>query len=150
MRLLDCLIATLVLTSPQLQGQVVLEDVARSHIEANVPAQELFASLLTRDLTAFFRAREPDITTVEYELLRAEPTQTGIAYPKYYAWVRVLKGKDVAEEGVVRLAAVERKQFDVLQFLSRAEITDDPSAVAMLFPRPLVEGILKRAARVKG
>jgi len=150
MRLLACLVAALVITSPPLQAQVGLEDVARSHIEANVPAQELFSSLLTRDLIAFFRVREPEITKVEYELLRAEPTQTGIAYPKYYAWVRVLKGKNVAEEGAVRLAAVERKQFDVLQFLGRTEINADPSAVAKLFPQPLVDGILKRAAKVRG
>jgi hypothetical protein len=64
------------------------DPVAQSHIDANVPSAEQFHSLLKRDLQAFFSNRHGSSVTVSYELLRDGPTQTGIAYPKYYAWVK--------------------------------------------------------------
>jgi hypothetical protein len=55
------------------------------HIEANVPEQKNFRTYLTRDLNSYFASASSQPVSVEYDLLRDYPTQTGIAYPKYYA-----------------------------------------------------------------
>src|SRR5690242_21832060 len=62
---------------------------ALSHIEAHVPSEREFDAFLTRDLEHYFTTKEKKNVTVTYELLRDMPTQTGIAYPKFYAWVIV-------------------------------------------------------------
>ena len=66
-----------------------LLDVGRSHIEANVPAPEQFRALLTRGLEAYFHAAGAQPVRADYQLLRDQPTQSGVAHPKYYAWVRI-------------------------------------------------------------
>jgi hypothetical protein len=126
-------------------GQTSVEDLARSHIAANVPAPEDFDRLLRRDLSAFFSARAHQSVEVQYRLLRDGPTQTGIAYPKYYAWVQVVAGSAVVDEGAVRLAAVERKRFDVTDYVSAANVRSDPKSVESAFPRALVPAILRSA-----
>jgi hypothetical protein len=126
-------------------GQAPMEGLGRSHIEANVPASEDFNHLLHRDLTAFFGVRTGQSVQVQYRLLRDGPTQSGVAYPKYYAWVRVTAGSAVVEEGAVRLAAVERKRFDITDYVSAARVRSDPKSVENVFPRALVPTIFKSA-----
>ena len=114
-----------------------------SHIEANVPAQQVFDAILRRDLLAYFKnAGISSATSVEYQLLRSGPTQTGVSFPKYYAWVRVLVGTAFQQEGVVRLAAINRERFDVTHFVSRSEIQGKPETVKAIFPARLVPAIL--------
>jgi len=126
-------------------GQASMEGVGRSHVEANIPAPDDFNRLLHRDLTAFFGGRTGQSVQVEYRLLRDGPTQSGVAYPKYYAWVRITAGSAVVEEGAVRLAAIERKRFEVTDYVSAVTVRSDPKSVESVFPRALVPAILKSA-----
>jgi hypothetical protein len=121
-----------------------LTDVATSHVEANVPPSKVFDELLKRDLGNYFCRNSKDCT-IEYEFLRDGPTQSGASYPKYYLWVKTIKGSTVAEEGAARVAAVEQKGFDVTHFLSREEISKSPSHVASIFPSALVDKITEKA-----
>jgi hypothetical protein len=137
--------AVLVMLSAAAVAQGSLEDVRRSHIEANVPAREDFSRLLQRDLAAFFTARDGKAVNIEYRLLREGPTLSGTAYPKYYAWVRIFDGSNLTNEGPVRLAAIERSRFEVADFISSSTIRTDPSSIERVFPAALVSGILASA-----
>jgi hypothetical protein len=121
-----------------------LEDVQRSHIEGNVPPPAEFAPLLQRDLEAYFNPTHEKGVTVEHELLREGPTQSGAAYPKFYAWVRVLEERAIVKQGAVRLAAVERKRFDVTSFASESAIRADPKALYSVFPAPVCWKIMAK------
>jgi hypothetical protein len=133
--LLLCFLATVLACRSQL---------ADSHIEANVPKGALFDEYLKRDLNAYFCADSKDCT-VEYELLREGPTQTGISYPKYYLWARCLRKKTVEREGALRVAAIEQKRFDVTNFLSRDDISKSPEEVGSVFPAALVDKVIQKA-----
>jgi hypothetical protein len=119
---------------------------AVAHIEANVPPQQSFEGLLNRDLLSFFKSTsEPGATRVQYRLLRDAPTQSGVAFPKYYAWVEVFVGSRRTQEGAVRLAAVSGHHFDVTHFFSAQQIRTSASEVATVFPPPLVSVVIERA-----
>ena len=118
--------------------------IANSHIEANVPKGKDFDEFMKRDLTTYFCGVEPDCR-VEYELLRKGPTQSGVAYPKYYAWIKCHTSDKLKSEGAVRLAAIEQNGFDVTNFIPLSEIVKDPEQVRAVFPASLVGGIIKRA-----
>src|SRR5258706_14024913 len=92
-------VVAFVLSSPA-AAEASLADVRQSHVTANVPPQEVFDPLLRRDLLAFFKhSTVPTATGVEYQLLRETSTQSGVAYPKYYLWVKVLAGSVVGQKG---------------------------------------------------
>lgn len=118
--------------------------VAESHTEANVPPRSSFDSILKRDLEAYFITKGVAVPKVDYALLRDGPTQTGIAFPKFYAWVRISSGNKLVE-GAVRLAAMNRTQFEVTHFLSREQIVAAPTEVGKIFPAPLVSAIVQKA-----
>lgn len=122
------------------------DPVAQSHIRGNVPPTNEFRALLTRDLEAEFRATHQRTASVEFTLLRDVPTQSGVALPKFYAWVQVRdsEGK-LIDEGAARVAAVERNRFDVLGFLSTRDIRTNPARVEQMFPQALADGIRARA-----
>ena len=126
------------------RAQDPMTAIANSHIEANVPKGKAFDEFLKRDLTSYF-CEDAQSCRVEYELLRKGPTQTGIAYPKYYAWVKCLMSDKLKSEGAVRLAAIEQVRFDVTTFIPASEISKDPEQVRAVFPAPLVDDIIKRA-----
>lgn len=118
----------------------------QSHIEGNVPPQELFTEFLSRDLLAFFRAGQmPSADSIQIKLLRSSPTQSGVSFPKFYAWVKVLSGSKVLQEGAVRVAAVNRTHFEVTRFLSIAQLKANPNEVGSVFPSALVPVILEKA-----
>jgi len=127
--------------------EIVISMVSRSHIEANVPPPSNFDADLARDLRAWFTQRQGSPATVRFELLRRGATQSGIAYPKYYAWVEVQPASAAVVGGAVRVAAVERDRFEVLQFLSADEIRAKPDAVQSMFPAALIPEISRRAAQ---
>jgi hypothetical protein len=133
--LLFCLLGTVLACRSQL---------ADSHIEANVPKGAPFEEYLKRDLKGYFCAESKDCT-VEYELLREGPTQTGISYPKYYLWAKCLRKDIVEREGAVRVAAIEQKRFEVTNFLSRDDISKSPERVGSVFPAPLVDKVIQKA-----
>lgn len=121
-------------------------DIQRSHIEANVPPTEVFDSYLRRDLLAHFKqSLEQATTLVDFVALRNAPTQSGIAYPKFYLWVKVYAGAAAREEGAVRVAAVERTHFEITDYLSKSSIQSNPDAVGKVFPAALVPAIYELA-----
>ena len=119
----------------------VFRELQRSHIEANVPAPEDFDRMLTRDLEAYFKTRLAKVVRVKAEPLRDAPTQSGVAYPKFYMWVQAFEGTVAVEQGAVRVEARERKQFDVTHFVSETEIRANPAALSGIFPAPVCERI---------
>jgi len=114
--------------------------IQESHVDANVPAASEFDQYLQRDLKSYFSG-----ANVTVELLRRGPTQSGVAYPKFYAWVRAVAPGAPPVEGAVRLEAVDRQKFIVTHFLSVPEIRANPGQVDTIFPAALCEGIKHRA-----
>src|ERR1700733_3434766 len=84
-------------------AQDTTANIARSHIDANVPSSEFFDSYMKRDLASFL-CKGVVPCRIEYQLLREGPTQTGIAYPKFYVWVKCFVEEHLQTEGAVRLA----------------------------------------------
>lgn len=115
------------------------------HIQANVPNEPDFTRLLQRDLNAYFAARGLHSPVTKFEMLRREATQSGVAYPKFYLWVRVRSSNRRVASGAVRVAAVQRHRFEVSDFLSTAEIIAQPGRVGSIFPALLAPGIIERA-----
>ena len=122
-----------------------LSDVAASHIEANVPAAKDFDTFLKRDLETSFRESNAEPVRVAYQFLRDGPTQSGVAYPKFYAWVRIVAGDRPSREGAVRVAAIDKVRFEVTDFVSKADIARDPDALPRIFPAALIPTILQMA-----
>lgn len=127
------------------QEQEVVDSIRKSHIDANVPDEKNFHNFLARDLQSYFKESLKKTVRAEYELLRDAPTQTGIAYPKYYAWVKVFDGDNLVEEGAVRLVAIEKKRFEVTDYLSKADTERSPATVERIFPKALIEIIKMKA-----
>lgn len=124
--------------------------IQQSHIEANVPSASEFRPLLERDLLAYFRASgTPSVTAVQFRLLRDGPTQSGVAYPKYYAWAKALAGSQTLREGAARIAAIQRTHFEVTHFIPSQEIKSNPNEVGSTFPAPLVPEVLSLARAAK-
>lgn len=115
------------------------------HVEANVPEDKNFESFLVRDLTAFFATNKDKKVTVEFELLRKAATQVGVAYPKYYAWVKVSENGKLTKQGAVRIAAIEKTGFEVTHFVKDDEIRAEPKMIESIFPAPLCPKILELA-----
>lgn len=119
-----------------------------SYIEGNVPPPESFEPFLRRDLLTFFNTSGTStVTRVEFKLLRDAPTQSGVAYPKYYLWVKVFAGSVLQQEGVVRIAAIERKSFEVTDFISKTQVQLEPAKVGSVFPAALVPTIISLAVK---
>lgn len=118
---------------------------ADSSVAGNVPQGKAFAEFMQRDLRQFFCPGKGKECSVQYELLRQQPTQTGLAYPKFYLWVRSYDGARVTREGAARLAAIGGKRFEVTDFLSNADILKTPEVVPRIFPAELVDKITQKA-----
>jgi len=112
-----------------------------SHIENNVPSQAVFDQLLRRDLVEYFRNLTEDEVSVDFEMLREGPTQSGTAYPKFYVWASVKRDASPSERHAVRVAAIERQRFEVTDVLSEVAITQEPSAIYEIFPAAVCKEI---------
>ena len=122
-----------------------LVDLRQSHIEVNVPAPEQFRALLTRDLEAYFHTAGAQPVRADYQLLRDLPTQSGVAHPKFYAWVRILCAGAPCREGAVRVAAIDKTRFEILHFAATADIARNPDGLASIFPAALIPLIQAKA-----
>lgn len=138
-------VAALIVVAFVAAPYVMVALISSSHVEGNVPASEEFDRYLTRDLQSYFESNLRRKVVVRHELLRTAPTQSGVAFPKYYLWARVFDGSTQLDEGAVRVAAIDRSRFEVTDFLSQRDIKANPATVKQVFPAPLVEGILARA-----
>ncbi len=118
--------------------------IAKSHVDANMPPTEQFEAITTRDLQSYFRERTGKPVRVKWEWLMG-PVQTGIAYPKFYFWVQIYEGDVLIDEGAVRVAAVAQTRMDVTDYMSTDTIRANPQRVCWLFPKPACEGIFARA-----
>jgi hypothetical protein len=118
----------------------------QSHIEAHVPAPADFDAFLERDLGTYFAEYGLTNPRVRFSLLRDGPTQSGVSWPKYYAWVVVASDGSAPVEGAVRLAAIDRVRFNVTDFLTREDLSADPDLAGSVFPAVLVPLIQQRAA----
>ena len=123
------------------QAQTAQEFTAESHIKANTPESADIDTFMVRDLEAYFADLIGKIVKVKYEFLRDGPTQTGTAYPKFYLWVRLTNKNKPVQEGAVRVAAIEKKRFEVTHFMSATEIIKNPECVYGVFPRPVCDKI---------
>ena len=120
----------------------VADPIQQSHIDGNVPAPADFHRLLQRDLDAYFRGKG---SSVRYEMLRDGPTQSGVAYPKFYAWVSITPSTSGSPlEGAVRLAAIDKLKFEVTEFYSTDAMRSSPEQIYAVFPRPVAEKIKVR------
>ena len=119
-------------------------DLAQSHVDANVPPKQDFDSFLKRDLTKYFSDGKEATVVIQYELLRDGPTQTGISYPKFYAWVRVVRNGTHKEDGAVRLAAIDGLRFEVTDYLNRATLISTPSQMESVFPKSVCDRIREK------
>jgi hypothetical protein len=122
----------------------MMAEIQKTHIEGNVPEEKDFNRLLERDLKKFFSASGKDVE-VKYEFLRNGPTQSGVAYPKYYLWVNVSSGDKDLKQGAIRVAAIEKRYFEVTNFLSKSSINKQPSIATGVFPKLLLPRIYKLA-----
>jgi len=126
----------------------VQPSIQQSHIEGNVPDAKKFYQFLRRDISTYLKEKEPGFSDgLEIELLRDGPTQSGVSYPKYYAWVKFKVGPVLIKQGAVRVAAIDKVRFDVTAFISAAEATRDVQSVKNIFPSLLIADILDRATR---
>ncbi len=139
-------LALLVRFHPDLVGVLVFYSIHKSHIDENIPEQEGFDRILLQQLSEhFMQELNEESLIVEYELLREGPTQTGVAYPKYYAWVTVQSEDGVLLlEGAARIAAIDKQSFDVVDFLSVSDIEKTPVKVYRVFPNDVASEIDQR------
>ena len=140
MKSITTLVALLIITI------VFVQAGDESHIEANVPPPAAFTAFLHRDVAAYLTNRVGQKVTVEHDLLREAPTQSGVAYPKFYIWVRGFSpDKTVVAEGAMRLAAIEKKRFDVTDFVTKEQIITEPTQIESVFPQALISKIREKA-----
>lgn len=132
---------------PERYSGQTMQDLQSAHIAANVPVGADFEAFLIRDLTAYFVGQGVPAPTVTYELLRDGPTQSGVAYPKYYVWAKAVGSDGMVVEGAARTAAIERTRFEITDFVTRQAITANPDSLAMAVPAALRDAAVERARR---
>ncbi len=133
--------------APERSSGQTMQDLQSAHIAANVPVGADFEVLLIRDLTAYFVGQGVTAPTVTYELLRDGPTQSGVAYPKYYVWAKAVGSDGTVVEGAARTAAIERTRFEITDFVTRQAITANPDSLAMVVPAAMRDATVERARR---
>ena len=122
----------------------VFGEVRESNVVGNVPEPQDFARFLKRDLESYFARPNGKRVTVEYELLRDQPSQAGADYPKYYAWVDVFDGTKKIQTGVVRVAAIDKTYFEVTHYFAPDDIRGDPAGIQRMFGQDSYQRIRRR------
>ncbi len=123
-----------------------IREIQQSHTSSNLPDTfQEFQKILKRDLEKYFIAKLNHQVEIQYELLRKAPTLSGVAYPKFYAWVNVLENNKIVESGAVRLALIGKIKVEVTNFVSKKKILENPDIINSIFPSSLCEGIIIKA-----
>lgn len=122
-------------------------DISQGHIDANVPAPDVFNEILAESIDQYLMD-EYNLTRpiTEYKLLRDYPSQTGLAFPKYYAWISSKDKDDKVVIGVARLAAIDKDYFDITDFVDSKTITKNGSSELNAFPLDLHQKIIGEAS----
>jgi len=119
--------------------------ISGSYIDANVPDEKEFDRLLNHDIGEYVTDAHDKDVSVTVELLRKGPTQSGVALPKFYVWiVKQDANGAIMEEAAARIAAVEKKRFDVIQYYDRKRILAEPDLIKKVFPSDVYEKILMK------
>jgi len=126
-------------------AETVMDKIAESHVEANVPKDSEFEKILKAELIRYFAQLHGTQLDISYELLRREPTQSGVAYPKYYLWALVKQSGVTKEEGAIRVAAIDQSSFEVTHFVPKKAIAANSADIESIFPAALIENIRDRA-----
>ena len=122
------------------------QDIQKNHIDANLPETlDEINQILTRDLKTYFTQKFGTDIIIRHELLRRSPTQSGVSYPKFYAWVRFERNDSSAGAGAVRVVAVDAKRIEVTDYFSQEKIKAEPKSIELVFPRSLCDNIRNRA-----
>ena len=117
-----------------------------NHITTNLPSTyEEFTEIVQRDLDSYFSKAEKESVSTSYELLRKQPTQSGVAYPRFYAWVVISINNKIIKQGAIRLTAIDGTRVDVTDFIKSDDIVANPSSIESVFPKSLCDGIRQRA-----
>jgi hypothetical protein len=140
------LILVLILLSASISvlAQDPLQELQRSHIEANVPDPDVFETYLRRDLSAYFSVSGNGSDNLKFVMLRDGPTQSGVAYPKFYLWA-IVHRSSTQTAGAVRVEAIDKTRFEVTSFVTSSEIRKDPAILEPIFPSALIPSIIERA-----
>jgi hypothetical protein len=124
--------------------QQIYNEIAQSHIQGNVPDENNYDVFMERDLNKYFSNQYSKEVNVEWEFLREGATQTGIAYPKYYLWVKIYDQTIFLSEGAVRLAAIDKKEFNITHFVDITDIKNQNIDIYSIFPQPVCDKIKLR------
>ena len=77
------------------------------------------------------------------------PTQAGVSYPKYYAWVKIYdEQKKLIDQGAVRVAAEDKTKFEITNFVNLKKIREDSDDLAHTFPAALCPKIVEKAMSI--
>lgn len=125
--------------------QPTLQNIRSGHVAANVPSDAAFMGLLQRDVQAYLANNQLPAARITIELLRKEPTQIGVSYPKYYAWVRAGDDTGNRVEGAMRIVAIEEAHFEISDFTPAATVRSDPASLASIYPAMLIPTIRQYA-----
>lgn len=139
----------LVLTVSLLAPLAVLQaqpSAPQSRLASNIPPRDSFDLFLQRDINSYFQVPgRPSSLAVKWELLKDASAQIGVGSPTYFMWVAVSHESTLLYEGAMRLAAIDGKEFTVLDFIPVQDIRSSPELLRGHFPAPLIANILARA-----
>lgn len=124
---------------------LILVSIGLMHVASNTPDDARLEEYLQRDLEGYCESRMGRPVAVRYAFLREGPTQTGIAFPKYYAWVEILSNGKRIGQGAARVAAINQERFEVTEYFDQETIRRSPEALDSVFPRPVAEAARARA-----
>ena len=149
-RIIIILVTILLCSTVALSQDNPLAAAQRSHVDANVPDAKDFDAILKREIRAYVTDPNDKGVSVSVELLRDRPTQSGVALPKFYIWIvkRDAKGA-IMEEAAARIAAIEKKRFDVIQYYTKKRIVAEPDLVKKVFPDDVYAKILAKVKAVE-
>src|SRR5262245_40519814 len=140
------MLASLILfAAVEVSADPVIRDLRQDYVEANVPPVDKFDEILRRDLRDHVGWSVGD--DLEYEMLQDGPSQMGVGYPKFYLWVRVRGKQGVKVEGAALVAAMDRVQFEVLDFRTAKAIRMDVQALYRVYPASVCERIKRKTVR---
>ena len=120
--------------------QKAIMDIQKSHLDANIPEQSVFNKFLARDLKKYFQPSLGEVVA-KWDFLREGPTQIGVAYPKYYLWIKTFKGSKLISEGAARVEAIDKKRFEVTDFVTTKQIKANIPDIYTVFPGQVCEKI---------
>ena len=124
---------------------LILVTIGLMHVAHNTPDDARLDEYLQRDLEGYCGSRMGRPVAVHYAFLREGPTQSGIAFPKYYAWVEIVSNGKRIGQGAVRVAAINGERFEITDYFDQETIRRSPEAMDSVFPKPVAEAARARA-----